>query len=466
MQKEKQHFLKGALANGYTKEMAETIFALIEPFAGYAFNKAHSVSYALVAYQTAYLKANYPAAYMAALLSVYAENTEKIISAFAECRRLGIRILPPDINHSLARFSLEKDDTGKTAIRFSLAAIKNVGEGAVAPLIKERQENGPFVSLEDLCRRADLSMVNRRVLESLVRAGALDCLGDRATLLYNLESILSLVQRQQRLRESGQSTMFDLFGDSAPTPLPLLELEAAEVAAREKLAWEKELIGVYLSEHPFSAFVAHAVADDITLCGQIEAENEGQSVRVAGMVASVQERLSRRGQAFATVMLEDLDGSIEVMVWFKVYNETRQLWREGAIVLVEGKVRLKDDHLQISCDAVKPYQPGAKTSLPPPPEAAPTLIKEETEAETTMSKTSKLTLSLKQSGDKEKDVATLRDTISTLEDFPGDDEVNFRIVNSVKVYYLRMPHLAVNYSPKLHQRLKELLGETAIRLEV
>jgi DNA polymerase-3 subunit alpha len=180
MQKEKANFINGAIKLGYSQEIANTIFALIEPFAGYAFNKAHSVSYALIAYQTAYLKANYPSEYMTAFLMTNSDDLDKMSTAISECRRLGITVRPPDINNSQITFSLEDSgDLEKPAIRFGLAAIKNVGPGAVEPLIAERNKGGLFKSVEDLSRRMDTQTSNRRVLESLIKAGALDCLGDR-----------------------------------------------------------------------------------------------------------------------------------------------------------------------------------------------------------------------------------------------------------------------------------------------
>lgn len=184
MQKEKKNFLAGALKKGYSEEVAGQIFALIEPFAGYAFNKAHSASYALIAYQTAYLKANYPAEYMTALLIAHTGQAEKVASAVAECRRLGIPVLGPDVNRSQVDFAIEKDKQGNPAIRFGLAAIKNVGVGAVEPAVAERSKNGDYPSVEDLCRRADMKSVNKRVMESLIKAGAMDSLGSNRGALW------------------------------------------------------------------------------------------------------------------------------------------------------------------------------------------------------------------------------------------------------------------------------------------
>jgi DNA polymerase-3 subunit alpha len=448
MKKERQNFIAGARENGFSTEVAGEVFALIEPFAGYAFNKAHSFSYALIAYQTAYLKANYPAEYITAFLVTNADQLEKIATAVAECRRLGIRVLPPDINRSQTSFSIETDGEGVSAIRFGLAAIKNVGSGAVEPIVAEREKNGEFKSIEDLCRRADMHSINRRVLESLIRAGALDCLGDRGTLLGNVARILALAQREQRLRESGQSTMFDLWGKTMPTPMPSLDLEPAELPVKEKLAGERELTGVYLSEHPFTAFAEKVASENTTLCGHIDAELVGQDIVVAGMVASVHQSFTKDRRPFASVVLEDLDGRVEVMVWPKVYASTKELWQEGNILLVEGKVRLRDDRVQLSGESVRRYQPEAAPKEEPPPP-----------------KSRRLVISISQTSDEAADIEELRKLVDVLQGFPGRDEVNLCVTNGQRVFNLRLGNIYINYCPELHQRLAELVGEGGLRVE-
>ena len=465
MQKERRNFITGAKKNGFSAEVAGEVFALIEPFAGYAFNKAHSVSYALIAYQTAYLKANYPAEYITAFLITHAGQLEKVASAVAECRRLGINVLPPDINRSQASFSIEKGEDSTPAIRFGLAAIKNVGMGAIEPIIAEQSKGGEFKSIEDLCRRANLRGVNKRVMESLIKVGALDSLGSRGTLLQSVDRILSLAQREQRLRESGQSTMFDLWGEAMPVPLSSLELEAADIPTREKLAWEKELMGVYLSEHPFSSF-ANKI-DSGTLCGQIDAELAGQTVSVAGMVASVRYLFTKDGRPFASAVLEDLDGRVEVMVWTKVYENTRDLWQEGNILLVEGKVRLRDDRVQLNCDRVHHYQPEAAEV-----EAAVTVElgeipvgAEEAIANTAPTESRRLVITISQTSDEARDITCLDRLLDILRDFPGQDEVSLRVTSEEKVINLKLSDIYTNYCPELHQRLVELVGEDGLKVE-
>ena len=381
MRAERQRFLEGAQDRGYSEELASEIFELILPFAGYAFNKAHAYCYGTIAYQTAYLKARYPAEYMTAVLMLAPHHPagahERIASAVAECAKLGIPVMPPDINHSQVNFALEALPDGPTAIRFGLALIKNVGVGAAESLIAARDEGEgggrEFASIEDFCRRANLRNLNKRALESLVKAGALDSLGQRpdghpyarGTLLTNLDRIVSLAQREQRLRETGQSTMFDMFGQSAATPLPALELpggqagpEEAEVPRSEMLAWEKELLGVYVSEHPFSA-AASALASHVTaVCSEVTAEMSGRELVLAGLVTGSRPLFTRDGRPFLAVELEDLSGSLEVTVWPDLYEQTRELWMEGNILLVLVRVRERGERLQIGVQRVALYQAG------------------------------------------------------------------------------------------------------------
>ncbi|MFC2013520.1 DNA polymerase III subunit alpha [Chloroflexota bacterium] len=466
MRKERRNFIAGAKKNEFSALVAGEVFALIEPFAGYAFNKAHAVSYALIAYQTAYLKANYPVEYITAFLIANADQSEKVATAVAECRRLSIAVLLPDINLSQAIFSIERDGNNAAAIRFGLTAIKNVGFGAIEPIIAERNKGGDFKSIEDLCRRADLRGANRRVMESLIKAGALDSLGSRGTLLNNINRILSLAQREQHLKETGQSTMFDLWGGVAPVPMPSLDLQETDISTKEKMTWEKELMGVYLSEHPFSSFANKMTPGNTTLCGQIDAELAGQTVIVAGMVASVHNLFTRDRRPFASAMLEDLDGSIEVMVWPKVYAETRDIWQEGNILLVEGKVRLREDCMQLNCDHVRHYQPAPARDEEITAQADEAVaVVERIPAETTLPESHRLIITITQTSDEGSDIAYLNKLIGILKDFSGRDEVKLSVTNGEKVINLKLSSIYVNYCPELHQRLAEVVGEEGLRLE-
>jgi len=449
MRKERRNFIAGAKKRGFPPEVAKEVFDLIEPFAGYAFNKAHSVTYAMIAYQTAYLKANYPAEYMTAVLTMNMGQPDKIASAVTECHRLGIPVLPPDINKSDITFTIEKEGE-KEGIRFGLAAIKNVGQGAVKPIIASR-EAGELKSIEDFCRRADLRAINRRALESLIKAGALDSFGPRGALLAGADRIISVAQREQRLRETGQATMFDLWGEMMPTPMPAVELPEIEVSVKESLAWEKELLGVYLSEHPFSR-VAQQLASYVTaLCGDIGEEIVGQGIVVAGSVISARQLSTREGRPFGSAILEDMSGRVEVTAWPEVYQRTKELWVEGNILLVEGRVKARGERVQLSCDRVTLYRADGGEEVeeepPPPPKRRRVLI------------------NIAQTADEEGDVARLHQIFDVLGDFPGEDEVRLRVTKGDEVTSLELPDMTTGYCPELKQRLVGLIGEEDLRVE-
>ncbi len=356
MQQEKEKFLVGATGKGFAQELAEEMFQLIEPFAGYAFNKAHSVSYAMIAYWTAYFKANYPQEYMAAVMNAHAGQNDKIATDVAECLRLGIRVLTPDLNRSESQFSIEECDDGQPAIRFGLATVKNVGSMAVSPLVEERTLNGPYRSVEDLCRRADMAGLNRRSLESLIKVGAFDELGSRGSLLASVERITAEAQRQAEIKSSGQTSMFEMMGDtgSVVTVLPA-ETEVDNPLRRDTLAWERELLGSFISENPLSA-LAHRLPDHVIIARhRLDADMDGRRVTLVGQVSYRRNGFTKEGKPFASVNLDMLGGSVEVMVWSNAYDKTQPLWYEGSLVEIAGRVRLRDEDLSVTCDDATAY---------------------------------------------------------------------------------------------------------------
>jgi len=474
MKKERRNFMAGARKKEFSSELAGEVFALIEPFAGYAFNKAHAVSYAFIAYQTAYLKANYPVEYMTALLTTHMGQAEKIASAVGECRRLRIEVQAPDINLSGLDFTIEENDEGELAIRFALGAIKNVGTGAIEQILQEREKGGAFASIEELCRRCDLHNLNRRAIESLIRAGALDSLADRGALLVGIDRILALAQREQRLRESGQTTMFGLWGEEMPAPLTDLRLEALEVSRREKAAWEKELMGVSFSEPPFTPGTNRA-GGETTFCGQVSTELEGQTVDVAGRIASVRYLSTRDNRTFASVVLADFSGQVEVMVWPNTYVSTADLWQEDSEVVVWGKVRVRDDRVQINCDRAIPYQPeSAAEATPGPPELAESEHKSRAaqppsgageEQGTASVPPRRVMVVLSQTEDRDGDRARLHGVVTALQEFPGRDQFRLRVTNNGNATDLKLPNIHADYCPELRHRLAALVGEGALVME-
>jgi len=368
MRNEQARFLAGSKERGYATETAEQLWEYIEPFAGYAFNKAHAFCYSFVAYQTAYLKANYPVEWMAAVLTTDVAKPEKIVSALGECRRLGVPILVPNINYSQVRFTVERVEHDPVAdpdgfdrgIRFGLAAVKNVGEGAVESVVAEREKNGPFKSLDDFCGRVDLRTVNKRVIEALVKCGAMDDFGPRERVLAGIDGCMGAGQSRQKAASAGQVDMFSMFvggDDDEPamieTPLPAV----AEVGRREKLAWEKEAIGVFLSDHPFMDAARFFDHPRYTVTSAISADIAEKPVTIAGIVAAVRRITTRKGDTMVVATLEDLYGNIEVVGFPRTYQETAELWQEDSILIVQGKVDARDDRLQIIAEGLEAWNP-------------------------------------------------------------------------------------------------------------
>ena len=378
MRNEQARFLEGARSRGYDVATAATLWEYIEPFAGYAFNSAHAHCYAFLAYQTAYLKANYPVEWMAAVLTTDALKTDRVVSTIGECRRLGIPLLRPDVNHSQTRFTVERLASGpmefRLGIRYGLAAVKNVGEAAVESLIGERERDGPFRSLEDLCGRADLRAVNKRVVESLVKCGAMDEFGPREQLLAAIDGCMSAGQQRQKAAGVGQTSLFDLGGEDVGAaglaPLAMALPSVAAVSQREQLAWEKEALGLYLSDHPFQE-AARWLADRLTTdTSQLSPELAGEPITLGGVVSAVRRITTKRGETMVVAQLEDLHGSVEVVAFPRTYAQLPEVWREDAVLIVQGKVDTRDDRGQIIADSAEEWsQPEGATAPASPPTA-------------------------------------------------------------------------------------------------
>ncbi len=355
MAQEQEKFVSGAIALGYSESDARAVFDLIEPFAGYAFNKAHSVSYGTIAYQTAYLKANYPEEYMTAVLMM-AGTHERIAEAYSECVRLGIPVSRPDINHSEANFSLETLPDGRKGIRYGLARVKNVGEGVAEGMVEARKAKDAFPTLDAYLERVDAKLLNKRALECLVKAGAFDELAERAALLASLDRLCEHAQKQQQSRLAGQFSLFDILGADQKNELEGVHLDKVpEATQQQKLSWEKELLGIYLSEHPF-ARVAEALGTLLT-CSivQLNAEFSGREVIIGGLVTGMRTLNTKDGRQFLAAEIEDLTGSVEVTVWPETYEQTRELWVAGNIIVAAVRVRENNDRVQMAVQRVQHF---------------------------------------------------------------------------------------------------------------
>ncbi len=371
MAQERDNFVAGATAKGFDRALAIEIFDLIEPFAGYAFNKAHSVSYALISYWTAYFKAYYPVEYMAAVLNARLDNTDKTISSINECFRLDIPIRLPDVNRSGKFYTIDQQhggpDDGKTGLRIGLAAIKTVGEGAVHPLVEEREQNGPYRSIDDFCRRAGGANLNRRTLESMIKAGAFDSIGPRGAILSVLDRIVATAQREAQSRNSGQTSLFGGDTGGAVQEEPGIILAANDASPEEKANWERELIGVALSHNPLMTLSAAAdSANAIVSLDRLTEEMQGQPATVLGIISTVTERARRDGQRFFIIALDMLGGQLEIIIWPESLQRTEEVWHPGRTVRVAGKIRLRGDQVELVCDAAEEYSPDRPSTLAAP----------------------------------------------------------------------------------------------------
>ncbi|MFO1540488.1 MAG: DNA polymerase III subunit alpha [Chloroflexota bacterium] len=344
---QKEKFITQAAERGVPAETIDAVFKAFEPFERYGFNKAHATCYGMIAYQTAYLKANYTVEYMCSVLTAFRDNTAKVAAAVAECRRLGITVEPPDIHQSGLHFTVE----GR-AIRFGLLAIKNVGESAIESIVAARADGGPFRSLADLCARVDLRLVNKRVLESLIKVGALAALGHPAQLLLALDDAIGFGQAQQRDRVSGQVSLFDSLGtdDTAALARPLPS--ATPVTSRERLRWEKELLGLYLSDHPLGELAGEIGRYVNAYSGELGADLDTQRVAIGGVVTALRRVVTKSRAEMGVATLEDLQGPLEVVVFPRTWEETGPTWAEDAVLLVAGRVDHKGDETVVLADAV------------------------------------------------------------------------------------------------------------------
>ena len=340
LEAQRDKLVQGMVSNGIGRKTAEEIFGMIEYFARYGFNKAHAAAYAVITCQTAYFKAHYPVEYMAALLTVDKDDSDRVALEVADCRHMGIPILPPDINHSCLDFTIEerRRDEGEggaqhlppLAVRFGLGAIKNVGRGPVEAILRARGDR-PFEDLADFCHRVDLREVNRRALDSLIRCGALDAFGPRGQILNGLDTMMAVSQQAHHAEDIGQLTLFD---HQAQPGLALDLAGGPEVSRRRQLAWEKELMGLYISEHPLQQMAPGLDKHTTAVCGQIDRTLNGQVVIVAGMVSSVRRVTTRNDRLMAFAELEDLHGNVEVVVFPEPYEKTRNLWKPDNLSLI------------------------------------------------------------------------------------------------------------------------------------
>ena len=385
IEKHRAKFVAGAVNKGMPKETAEAIYSDWEEFARYGFNKSHAADYGVISVETAYLKANYPAEYMAALLSAFAGQTDRVALYVAEARSMGVTVLPPDINASVWDFEIEDVD-GKPSIRFGMGAIKNVGQAAVQLAIEERKGNGKFRNLNDFARRVDLRAVGKRALECLIKVGAMDAFGNRSALLASLDRLVSISSHHFRAAESGQMSLFgEVTGVVEEIHLP----DVSDVDKREMLNWERELIGLYISDHPLTPYQKTFAQIVSYFSGQLPQAQHEEKVRVAGLITAVRPYTTKTNKPMGFVTIEDIQGNIELVLFPKTWQRSQEQLKVGQIVIVEGKADATSSPPKILVDEIRteirilesldapPVQPKPETAKPVAPQPLQSLPPEE-----------------------------------------------------------------------------------------
>lgn len=521
---ERDKFVRGALGQGIPESDAHAIFDDWETFARYGFNKGHAADYAVLCVETAYLKTHYPLEYMTALLSVFKGDTDRVAIYIADCRRMGIEILGPDINTSGLDFEIDPD---RRAIRYGLSAIKNVGESAVQSLLDERAAGGPFRDLGDLARRVDLRSVGKRALESLARVGALDSFGGRSSVLAALDHVVAASNAHFRALDVGQMSMFG----AATGVADAIEV-AAEVGSepprRQQLQWEKELLGVYISDHPLTRHLADLSEIVSHSSAELSDAEHGHDVCVAGEVTAVRPYQTRSGKAMGFVSLEDLHGTIELVVFSRVWKDIAGWIEPRKIVVARGKVdaergdpKILADLITTEFSVVRPLvssEPSpAEDTIPPEPEFEPDPgslvpngevipreapvpaedITASVEAAPAQPKVERepspasvaglypepsllidpgarepgdldprlLTIRLKSTGDLPRDARRLRRVHGLLLSYPGRDRFVFHVFEASRQYHLEFPNSTTGVCRDLVGQLNLLLGEGMVSVE-
>ena len=349
IKEQKIKFVDGCVKNGINQKIAEKVFAYIEPFAGYGFNRSHAACYALIGYQTAYLKAHYPAEFMAALLTSDQNDIDRVAIEVFECKEIGIEVLPPNINESFEEFAVVKDQNGNELIRFGLNAIKNVGATVAKEIVTERKRGGKYKTIADLLERVTTKDLNKKSLEALIKVGAMKELGERNQLLASLENILNYSKSIQKNKNSNQVSLFGI-ETLAPGTVQLVKSDPA--TKKERLTWEKELLGLYVSGHPAGEYQNYFDKMAVPI-SSLEKKMVGTKISLGGVITKVQKIFlkSQKTMAFATI--EDLRGRIELLIFPKVLENSESTWQEDKVVIASGNLSDKDGNFKLLVDSAK-----------------------------------------------------------------------------------------------------------------
>ena len=484
MRKVKVDFINGAIKHGgASPEIAEKFWMQLEEFANYCFNKSHAACYGLIAYWTAYLKAHYPDAFMAALMTSSRDDTDRLAIEIGECKRMGIDVMNPDINESFVEFAVVP---GKKAIRFGMAAVKGVGVGAVEEILRARELDGKFVSIEDFAKRVSTSRFNRKAWESLIKSGGFDSLGDRSDLLFDLDTITSFASKLQKEALSGQTDIFGMLGADTSSVHPTLTLRPAPVkhTDKERLGWERELLGLYISAHPLDHFDAYFQEQTIPL-HDVTKDIDGRRVTIGGIISTVRTIITKSGTKMAFVHIEDKTNEMEIVIFPKLYEQIGGKLLQDAIIRITGKVNatdregnvrgepsiIADEVIEVTDRELRDYEstgrkmeaPVASTRIVATRVMASKKVQSKTHKEPIVITESEPLKKLYIHVQDPENQAALLDLKQICGDYPGAYDVVL-VLGSGRKSAIRMP-FRVEASTGLLDRLVKSLGEDAVALK-
>jgi DNA polymerase-3 subunit alpha len=447
MESYRKPFIAGAVDHGLTTDLADDIFSMMALFGGYGFNKAHSAAYAVIAAQTAFLKAHFPVEFMCALMTTDGDNHDRLVSDVAHVRRNGYEVFGPDVNASELDFQPEIRDDGKEAIRFGLAAIKNVGKGAAESILLARKDlpSGKFENLDDFCSSVDWSKVSRKVADSLARCGALDCFGPRSVIMNQLEPAIAGAIDRQRAAAKGQLG-FDMLGSLAPKPTEPTQMvtKNIELPLKQRLAWERELLGIYLSDHPVNDVLQRVGQEGRQQINDVENRFPGDRVRIVGRINAARRILTKSNKTMAILDFEDMTGSIELVAFPETYSNFQNAWDVDNVIEIEAKVVRRGEQLQLICERV--FE--SIDVLGPKPSTRQVHI-----------------VLTDNGGDSNARIDEMQNVLAVVREHEGDDEVVVHIRIGGDDFPMRSRTLKVEWNDVLEKELKQLLGARAVWVE-
>jgi DNA polymerase-3 subunit alpha len=470
--KMKKEFIEGAISySDMDRGAAEKFWKQLEDFAAYCFNKSHAACYGLISYWTAYLKANHPAAFMAALMTSDYDDTDRLAIEINECQHMGIDVLPPDVNESFVEFAVVAKPSGrKPQIRFGMSAVKNVGTSAVEEVLRARDIDGQFANLEDFLGKVNNRVVNRKTLESLIKAGAFDRFGDRNILLGNVDNLVAYASRLHKQADSGQTDLFGEDSSDIATAMPKLALdpEVTKFPLGEQLQWERELLGLYLSQHPLDSYTTFLSEHSMPL-SEFNSGHDSKAVTVGGIISEMREITTKNGQKMAFIKIADVNGEIELILFPNAYQQTTGIWERDRVVLVRGKLSAKDregnisnelkvmvdDAREVTLEQATAYQATGRVKKTPKarPKAIP-MAKEASVAQASMPGMERLYIRLENSDDQNL-LVSLKETIDSHQ---GQTEVVLVLGSAANKQIVKLP-TRVNREGGVLDKLHALVGE-------